>query len=208
MRTSGRTLGIIIGLTVVIFSLATLAGCGGSTTTTTIRKATTTTAPEVTTTDPPSTTTLTSPESVEVGSLQKDAVPMGKQVLVGGWNVTVLSATLNATEAVASFNEFNQPPAVGSQYVIVKVQATRTGGETAAFSDDTFYSFVGNKGAAFEAVPVAVLESMGDTEPVATGAVVTGSIVFEVASDQVESGLLMLQSGASMDDAPAYFALK
>ena len=52
---------------------------------------------------------------------------MGDVLTADGWQVTVDTITLDATEAVAAANEFNPQPGAGEQYALVDVTVTRTG---------------------------------------------------------------------------------
>jgi hypothetical protein len=56
---------------------------------------------------------------------------------------------------------------------------------------------VGSRGTTFEAALADVPDSMKGTAEVAEGASITGNLVFEVASDQVPGGVLMMEEALS-----------
>jgi hypothetical protein len=118
---------------------------------------------------------------------------------VGGWHVKVVSVTLDANGVVANHSEFNHEPEAGTQYVLVLIQATRTGEGPATFADEIYSAFLGSEGDPFEAAPVDVPDSMNEAGEMQQGASITGNLVFRVASGQAQGGRLMMQSAG---DAP------
>jgi len=57
-------------------------------------------------------------------------VPKGQTAAIGdGWSVRVISISQDPYAALKAENSFNDPPAAGMQYVMVRVAATRTGNE-------------------------------------------------------------------------------
>ena len=127
---------------------------------------------------------------------------------MGYWKVKVVSVTLDADEIVASQNEFNRPPQAEDQYVLVKVEATRTGGEPAAFWADVYCTFAGSGGSTFETTLADVPDSIKETAKASKDASVSGTIVFEVAADQVPGGVLVMKQSLSPDAGRLFFALQ
>lgn len=61
-------------------------------------------------------------------------IPLGAVAALGdGWRLTVVSTTPNANNAVAARNQFNDPPAAGRQFYIVRIRATYVGNGSDSF---------------------------------------------------------------------------
>jgi hypothetical protein len=58
--------------------------------------------------------------------------------LSDGWTVRVLSATPNANRAVMAENQFNDPPAAGRQFFMVRIRATYRGAKESDTYDGGF----------------------------------------------------------------------
>lgn len=129
-------------LPVIFLAIATvsvLAACGGSSSGTLSSPTNTTITPsptvEVTPTPfvPLPTNTPSPPPTPEVGTRANPA-PIGRTLnTTDGWSITVLSTIPDATAQVMAENQFNSPPAAGTQFFIATVQATYTGATSATF---------------------------------------------------------------------------
>ena len=126
---------------------------------------------------------------------------------MGDWKVVVVSVTWNADTVVANHSEFNDPPEDGHQYVLVKVQATRTGEGPASFISDVYCTFLGSGGDVFDAVPQDIPDAIREAEDVETGSTLTGYMVFQVSSDQVNGGQLVMEAASSPDGSQVIFDL-
>jgi hypothetical protein len=124
----------------------------------------------------------------------------------------VNSVNLNANDLVASGNQFNKPPADGTVYVMANVTTTYNGDEA---SDKT--------GVQFQAVGASsnkVLDAGGSSYPVPPdqyqqltevfkGGSLTGNMVFEVPTADVDSLVLIGHALLSFNDKDrAFFATK
>lgn len=115
---------------------------------------------------------------------------------------------LVATDFVLNHSEFNESPETGTQYVLIGLEATRTGREEAALWEDTYFEFVGSEGTAFQAGFADIPEAISDTSGALTGASVSGNLVFLVSSDQVSGGTLRLSEAFSFEDVEKFFAIE
>jgi hypothetical protein len=189
---------------------ATSATLGDGSTSSSAAAPTSTSAPG--STAPPASATLPDQTNEtaggDVGSARDNPVPVRQEAQVGDWKVKVVSATLNANGLVASQNEFNPPPAAENQFVLVRVEATRTGEGPVAFLTDIYCAFVGSSGTTFEAALAHVPDNMKGATEVAEGASITGNLVFEVASDQVAEGVMYMEQALSFQVTRLYFALQ
>ncbi len=142
---------------------------------------------------------------------RENPLPLGTTAKVGDWEITVASVNLLANDAVAQANQFNSPPVAGSQYVMAALTAKYVGADSGTFWTDMSAKFIGSAGNTFDqggssyaVVPTPITDT-GETFP---GASVSGNLVFEVPSDQVEGGALILEESISFDDTRTFFAVK
>lgn len=158
---------------------------------------------------PPSSDETTTSTSAPIGEpgARRNPIPMGREARVGDWIVTVVGAELNATKTILDENMFNDPPDSGSQYVMVRVTATYAGGESSTFWVDTLCRFVGGRGDAYESGLAVAPDPILDQGEVFTGGVVSGNLVFKVASNQVTGGTLQLEDAFACDKDQVYFAV-
>lgn len=163
---------------------------------------TTTTAPATTTSDATAATG---------GDSSRDApVPAGETVRVGDWDVTVLSATPDATAAVLAENEFNDPPVEGRQFYVIEVAATYQGQTSEATALGLSWSTVGDSAVAyssFEDTCGVIADELNQFAEVFPGGTQTGSLCWQVASDDVDSLVLIVDNAFSFDDDRAFMAL-
>ncbi|MBN1319921.1 MAG: hypothetical protein JXA87_03680 [Thermoleophilia bacterium] len=148
--------------------------------------------------------------SVTIGELggRRNPIPVGQEAQIGGWNIKVLDATLDATQAVLDENMFNDPPEPGSQYLLVSIEATYLGAETSTFWVDMIYEFVGGEGAPFKPSAAVAPDSILDDGEVSANGTVSGNLLFTVASDQVAGGTLMIEQAFAHDDTRVFFAVR
>lgn len=143
----------------------------------------------------------------ELGS-RRNPIPLGQEAQVGDWTVKVLGATLDATQAILDENQFNDPPEAGYQYVLVNLEATYDGTESATFWVEMSYTFVGSGGNTYESGMAVAPDPITDEGEVFPGASVSGNLVFAVASDQVSGGTLSLEQAFSFEETRVFFALE
>lgn len=70
--------------------------------------------------------------------------PIGQATRVGDYEVEVVAVTPNANDIVLNHNQFNEPPAEGMQYFMVRIAVTYVGNSTGNPSFDLDYQSVGN----------------------------------------------------------------
>jgi hypothetical protein len=204
---------VLLATALLCASALIVAGCGSSdaTTTTSAQGSVTTQSGTETTqagTEATVGRTTTSTDAGAVGA-QANPVPLGQEAQVSDWTVKVVEATVDATETVLAYNEFTDPPQTGNQYVLVTIEATRMAEEAGAFWADTYYVFRGSAGDVFEfAGWVDVPDSMENTDQVEPGATLTATLVFEVPSDQVSGGAVLLGDALSLAPVDVYFAIE
>jgi hypothetical protein len=159
-----------------------------------------------TTTAGPATTPTSTAKSGEVGT-KGNPVPLGKDAAVANWKIKVTSVALNADAAVKNAPGY-QPPDAGSQYVVVNLDATYTGDQPDSFGNGLGYQIVGNKGDNFDSADIGLDKSIDSSDAVSKGESVSGPLVFEVSSDQVDGAILWLAPSSAQAESGTFFALK
>lgn len=139
---------------------------------------------------------------------RKDPHPIGKGAEIGDWTVVVIGVTPDADDVIAAAYEFNEPPADGRQYVLIRLKATYHGDDPGTFWNDTISTFYGDPGNTYESATVVVPDEMADAREAQPGAVIEGNIVFEVPSREVEEGMLAVEETISFDDVRTFFKLQ
>jgi hypothetical protein len=141
------------------------------------------------------------------GTAQDDPVPLGTPARVGEWEITVAEASLNASEAVAAASEFNNPAGARNQYVMVTIKGTYRGATSGTLWIDLLYSFrtrTGNRydGTTSFAAPPSPISEAGE---VSLDGEVSGSVLFEVPSDQVAEGVLLVEDFMAVEGGGQYY---
>jgi hypothetical protein len=210
-----------------------LSGCGGAdqngaaTTTTAPDSAATTAPPQTAPTSEPTTPSTTAaplttgpggpggddsstagPGSPAAGTFD-DPIPLGRAAPVGQWEITVAEAILDADDIVLNHSEFNPSPQPGNQFVLVKLQATRTAGPAARFAYEVFAQFAGIGGTAYDEAFGDIPDPLAETSAAEPGDSATGYLLFEAPSAEIAGGLLRLFTEAlAPDDKAVFFALE
>lgn len=123
--------------------------------------------------------------------------PIGSVIESKDWRVVVNSVTLAATDAVVAANQFNDPPAAGSEYILVNYSVTYIGddanGQTPSFVS---VSYVTADGKTVNSYDKSVIEP----DPISSNALynggsATGNEAFEVPSATASQGVLAVRAG-------------
>jgi hypothetical protein len=174
---------------------------------TTVSSRTTTTRPGNVTTTSEASTITTATATVAAGT-REDPLPLGQETQMGNWRVRVVEATLDATEAVLAASSVNDKPDSGSQYVLVKLEATNTGTGSDEYYSNALWTFVGSASDTFSSsseIAPDDLYDVGDTPP---GGTASGNVLFLVDSSQVSGGLLMIKNMLESPESAVYFAIQ
>ena len=154
------------------------------------------------------TTSWVTTDSGGAEGTRRDPIPLGQDAQVGDWRVRVVEAKLDATQSVLDENMFNDPPDAESQYVLVTLEAMYVGQESSTFWIDMMYSFVGDEGDPFAMASAVAPDSITNDGEVTKGGIISGNLVFLVASKQVSGGTLMLEETFSWDAGRVFFAVE
>ncbi len=174
------------------------------------RTSTPTPMPKPTRTPKPKPTPTPTPTPEPHAGTREDPIPIGRTVALGdGWEVTVLSVTRDATEAILAANEANASPDGGYQYFVARVQATYHGEAPSRFDGRFRLRTIGPSETAYDSFNDTcgvVPEGLPDPE-VFDGGTTTGSICWEVLSTDAEALLLFDAPFAPRETASPYLAL-
>ncbi len=139
---------------------------------------------------------------------RENPVPFGAVARThAGWEVSVLSATPNANDAVLAENRFNDPPRLGRQFYLVTLRAKYVGAGSDDFGFRHRLRVVGSeKNVVYEALGdgCGVIPDSLLTPEVFTGGVINGNKCWEMDSSDADSLVMFLGSGAKR----IWFALK
>lgn len=137
------------------------------------------------------------PVDAEAGT-RENPYPIGSIIESEEWRVVVNSVTLAATEAVMGANTFNEPPAEGSEFIIVNYSATYLGddpdGQLAAFVGVEYVTADGTTVNGLDKLVVAP-EPIDLMSALYTGGTVTGNTAFEVPTATAGQGVLAIRPG-------------
>lgn len=156
----------------------------------------------------PSDDAVADDRAIDDGATEEDAAaeagtrenpyPIGSVIESDDWRVVVNSVTLDATDAVVSANDFNDPPAEGSQYMLVNYSTTYLGddpnGQIPASVSVEYVTAENTTVNSFDNSVVAP-EDIDTISTLYTDGTATGNIVFEVPTGTAGQGVLAVSPG-------------
>ena len=189
----------------VAFLIMAVSACGGADTTSKQSADAPVDAPIDAPVDAPA-TEVPATEAPSAGT-RDNPLPIGAAVTVGDWEVTVTAVNQNAADVAAAENQFNDPPAEGSNFVLIGIKATYSGADSGTFWVDNTSKVLGAGGNTFDAncgvVPNPIMDA-GETFP---GATIESNMCFSVESAQLDGATLIIEPSFSSGDR-VFFALK
>ncbi|GAA2181962.1 hypothetical protein GCM10009847_25660 [Leucobacter tardus] len=130
-------------------------------------------------------------EAPEEGS-RSNPYPLGSAISDDEWTITVNSVNLDATDAVAAANEFNEPAPEGEVYVLADVTVSYIGTDAAGDMPTQIIEYVtvdGNTVHSYDAMVLAP-EPLDSITTLYEGASTTGNVVLSVPADTAGEGVL------------------
>lgn len=141
------------------------------------------------------------------GSRQNPADPTEHNAIfedgTNTYTVQVHPADFDAWDVVAAENQFNEPPADGSVYVLLPVTFTYEGPESSTPWLDLTVAFVSADGRSFDEAMGVVPGELSDVGDLYDGGTAEGNLLFEVPSDAAEGGTWAVTAGWFAD--PMFF---
>jgi hypothetical protein len=124
--------------------------------------------------------------------------PIGSVIESDDWRVVINSVTLAASDAVVAANQFNEPPAAGSEYILVNYSATYIGddpdGQMAAFISVEYVTADGTTVNGLDKLVVAP-EPIDTTSTLYKDGTATGNKAIEVPTATAGQGVLAVRPG-------------
>lgn len=137
-------------------------------------------------------------ETATDAGTRENPYPIGSVIENDDWRIVVNSVALAATDAVLAANEFNEPPAEGSEYILVNYSATYLGddsnGQMPAFVTVEYVTADGTTVNGFDSMAVAP-EPIDITSTLYTDGTATGNATFSVPSASAGQGVLAVTPG-------------
>jgi len=139
---------------------------------------------------------------------RSEPVPVGAEVAFeNGWTVKVLGTTPDGTAAVLAENQFNDPPAAGTQFYLVNVSAAYDGADSASPLGGLSFNALDRGNTQIREGRCGVVPDPFDSfTEVFAGGSLTGNLCFAVSSERVDSLVMYVDAGL-IDRQRAFFAL-
>ncbi len=130
-------------------------------------------------------------------------IDLGSAARVGEWDVTVVGFDEDATELVLAENQFNDPPADGSVFVLIDLRATYRGADSSSFWADLSWLILRPTNVAFISFDVSCGTFPNDfafADEVFQGGTSEGSVCFEVPASEVGELSLIIDDFSTFGD--------
>jgi hypothetical protein len=153
-------------------------------------------------------TTVAQPSSDAAGAAENNSAadagtrekphPIGSVIESDDWRVVINSVTLAATEAVVAANQFNEPPAAGSEYILVNYSTTYIGddanGQVPAFVSIEYVRADGTTVNGLDKL-VSAPEAIDSMSTLYKDGTATGNVAIEVPTATAGQGVLAVRPG-------------
>ncbi|MCC3280495.1 hypothetical protein LJ754_15190 [Arthrobacter sp. zg-Y40] len=135
-------------------------------------------------------------EAAERAGTRENPYSVGSVIENDEWRIVVNSVSLGATDTVLAANEFNEPPAEGSEYILVNYSTTYLGddanGQMPAFVGMEYVTADGTTVDSYDNY-ASPPEPFDSTSPLYTDGTATGNVVFEVPTQTAGQGVLAVR---------------
>ncbi len=126
---------------------------------------------------------------------RENPYPIGSVIKGDEWTITVNNVNLDANEAVADENEFNEPPSDGNVFILVNVTAEYTGDDSQGSTPWVTVEYVtvdGNTIATHddETMMTVAPDALDTLTTLYSGASISGNLVLSVPADTAADGVL------------------
>jgi hypothetical protein len=112
----------------------------------------------------------------------------------------------DANDAIANENMFNSPPADGSNFVLLPVNATYNGGDSGSAWIDLSIAFVGNNAVTYDGSYCGVIpDPLMNAGDVYAGGTASGNVCAEVPVDAIEGGVWRIEETFNFESQTARF---
>lgn len=139
-----------------------------------------------------------------------DPIPFGAVGRVGEWELSVTDVVADANTLVMDAFDFNDPPAEGEQFVLVRLELTYRGEQPGATLLDLGFRVEAQGGRTYDEFDDTCGLFPDEIDQVAetpTGETRSGTMCWSVATDDVASLRLLVDSLVTLDDPKLWFEL-
>ncbi len=151
------------------------------------------------------------PRSADPGT-REYPLPIGTAANVGGdWFTSVFEVVPDATDAVLTENQFNDPPEDGYQFFVVRISATYEGMGSSRLPTGNTFSTVGESAVAYKTFDpgCGVIPDPVPSTEVFTGGRIEGNVCWSVRSSDVDSLVMFAEDYVTFDqEIQVWFALR
>jgi len=146
------------------------------------------------------------------GETRDSPLGVGRIGTVGDYEISVLSLTPNANDAVATANQFNEPPAEGNQFFMARVSVTYRGTTTGKPASELNFQSVGGLSSSYTIFnDLCGAGAYGD-EIYTAGELFDGgsaefNICWQINSKDEKSLVMYVESYLSFQSDPVWFSL-
>ena len=138
---------------------------------------------------------------------RKDPIPVGQSADVGdGWTIKVTNVVADAYAVIAAENQFNDPPAPGQVFFLVRLEATYNGKDATSNTFSMDFSAVDDGDVSYNTYSCGVIpEDLGGFDDIFQGGTISGNVCWAVDANKTASLVMYIETGFSRD--PVFFAL-
>lgn len=136
--------------------------------------------------------------------------PYGAAIDVGEYTMHVVDVTPDATAVILNTNRFNDRPALGNQFFMIRVEATYTGTGTGDAWHDLEFGIVGNRNLGYSTsnAGCGVVPDPGyDTPELFPNGTTQFDVCWSVPTEEVGSFVLYVEPDRASDDDRVWFSL-
>ncbi|WP_461163614.1 hypothetical protein [Arthrobacter sp. R4-81] len=148
--------------------------------------------------DPGSSAEATEKDAGAEAGTRENPSPLGSVIESDDWRVVINSVTLAASDAVIAANQFNDPPAEGSEYILVNYSVTYIGDDpNGQRPSSVSVDYVTADGRTITSFDKSVVEpeAINTSNILYKGGTETGNTAFEVPSATAGQGVLAVRAG-------------
>lgn len=145
-------------------------------------------------------------EADEPGATADNPLALGEAVTLEDYEIAVVEFTGDSTSAVVAANQFNDPPADGSVYALVRIRATYNGEDEGSALFDLNIGYVGADKRIYEECDAVEPDSLSDQPDVVSGGTVEGNACIELPREVLGTGAIFVELTVSFDETKVWWA--
>ena len=151
------------------------------------------------------------PDDVVTENTNKDPIPFGGTGQIGDYLVTLVDVKADATDIVMDTNSFNEEPASGHQFYLLRVHVTYIGAGIGNPSFEMSYVSIGDSDdeyTTFDDSCGVVPEDEYSISDVFSGTEVEYNVCWDIDSEDADSLVLRVENFVDFEADPVWFSLE